>query len=207
MRVVPRVESWIKNTWNEYMKRSKNSQRSDCLAVGMRCFVMVSLVLFGVFLCAGCAKKGDVVARSRGERTPAAVVLEKEIRNAVSSTPTIKAFAEITVIMWDRVRRSQAAIVVQRPLNLRIDMMDGLADVLAKLGSVDGELWLYIPGGGGLYTGKAAKRGLGRVTGLSLNAPELISVLSGMPPITDESVVLESGGGSFFTMNEGDFRL
>ena len=189
------------------MKKLRSSQRNDGIAVGMRWFRVAVFVLLAVFLCTGCAKKGAVVARPVGERTAAAVELEGEIKKTISMTPTIKAFAEITIILRNRVRRTQAAIVVERPSNLRIDIMDELADVLAQLGSVDGDLWLYVPDGGGLYTGKSARRGLSRVTGLSLNAFELISVFSGIPPITDESVILESTDGLSFTVNGGTFRL
>jgi outer membrane lipoprotein-sorting protein len=180
---------------------------SNDRSVGPKWSRVFPFALLCLFLCAGCAKKGAVAARPGGLRTPAAMNLEREIRATIEATNTVKALAEIEVSMNDGDRRTEAVIVARRPSNLRIDMMDELADVLAKLGSDGGKLWLYVPDGGQLYVGASARRGLARMTGLSLSASELISVLLGVPPLVDDSIVLESGDGSSFTVNERAFRL
>jgi len=167
----------------------------------------VFLMLLGILLFAGCAKRGGVVARPDGERTSAAIGLEDGLESFVGATTKLETFADIEVILPGGVRHVQAAIILERPLNLRIDLIDDLVGVFANIGIDDGNLWLYIADGEKLYTGESARRGLARITGLSLSASELISILSGAPPITDESILLEFSDKSSFAFDDGAFRL
>ncbi|HLK10746.1 MAG TPA: hypothetical protein VKW76_05160 [Candidatus Binatia bacterium] len=129
----------------------------------------------GVVLVAGCALRGP-----RVEVRPATV---DELLGALTARraalTSLRARAQVRTglaRLWTR-----EAIVVQRPNDVRIDVLSpfGLALALGTDGSV---LWAYPPAEGTRYEGPATPANLARFLGTPVAVGDLADILLGLPP-------------------------
>ena len=147
-------------------------------------------------LTVGCAKERLRAARAQGQRTKAAEALERRIAKFTEATSHMKGLAWMHIDSGERDWRTDAAVIVARPLRIRVDAMDALADVWAKAGSDGSTMWLYIPGKRKLYEGRASPRNIRRLASFELEPRDLVSVIAGSPMVAGPPGVLESGKGS-----------
>lgn len=157
-----------------------------------------SIVLcVSIAILAGCAKPAPKVAKlPEGRRTRLAIAVEKDLSRLREATYTARglAWAELKTTGDDW--KTEAAIVIHRPANLRVDVMDSLADVWAQMGSDGRDLWLYIPGKGKLYRGRATSRNMRKLASFDWTPGDFVSILAGTPPVSEELQIVEVRGGS-----------
>ena len=143
---------------------------------------------------AGCAKVAPRAALAvEGKRTPEAAALEARLAKLKAATPTLKGLAWVALTTPEEDRRTEAALVVERPDRIRIDAMDALADVWAEAGSDGKKLWLYLPGRQKLYEGRASPRTLRKLAGFDWEPAELVSIVAGLPPLGEAPELLQVG--------------
>jgi hypothetical protein len=144
----------------------------------------------------GCARAPARTARAvEGRRTPDAAALEARLTKLRDATPSLKGLAWVELITADEDRRTEAAIVVERPDRIRIDAMDALADVWAQAGSDGKSLWLYLPGRQKLYEGHASPRTLHRLAEFDWEPADLVSIVAGLPPLPAAPELVQVGAG------------
>ncbi len=159
-----------------------------------RQFTSIAICLV-VFLLAGCAKPVPKVAKpAEGRRTRLAAQLEQGVERFRGATHAVRGLAWVDLDTADEDWKTEAAIVVRRPNLLRIDVMDSLADVWAKIGSDGKNMWLYVPGKGKLYKGRASSRNMRRLTSFDSEPGDLVSLISGMPPLPENAEMVQVGG-------------
>lgn len=163
-----------------------------------------------IFASASCAKRPQNIARAEvGKKTLVSLDVEKNLKSFIDATKTVRALVRFEISEGDEMRRIDGALVVNRPDQARFDAMDSLADVWAKAGSDGQNLWLYIPNKDRLYKGRVLKKNLNRLVRFDLEVPELISLISGIPPLHDQVRILQSGKRqeNHFIAMGGDFHL
>jgi hypothetical protein len=106
----------------------------------------------------------------------------------------VKGLAWVELDTADEDWKTEAAIAVRRPDMLRIDVMDSLADVWAKIGSDGRDVWLYVPGKRKLYKGRASSRNMRRLTSFDSEPGDLVSLITGMPPLPANAELVQIGG-------------
>ena len=155
---------------------------------------LTALILF-VVVSAGCAKPVPKVAKpAEGRRTRLAAQIEEGVEKFRGATHTVRGLAWVDLDTADEDWKTEAAIAVRRPDLLRIDVMDSLADVWAKIGSDGKDMWLYVPGKGKLYKGRASSRNMRRLTSFDSEPGDLVSLISGMPPLPENAELVQVGG-------------
>jgi len=175
----------------------------------MRIRFAIGCILLATLVWVGCAKKPTRPVAPQGRRTPRAEALEREISRLIEATRHVQAYARLELVTPDGTTQSQAALVVLRPASARIEFLDDVADVWAEAASDGKRLWLYLPLDHKLYSGRASRRNLRRLTDFEWEVPDLVSVLAGTPPIGDRPFLLEMGReteGLFFVLGR-DLRL
>jgi len=157
--------------------------------------VSICIVVLAVTLSA-CAKgPAKSAARMEGRPTEAAARIATELRGFEEATSHIKALASLSVDSEERNIRSDAAIVIERPNRIRIDVIDSVADVWAQAGSDGDTLWLYVPGKKKLYEGRANAGNMSRLASFYLEPEDMISLVAGSPPISNGEELTEAGTG------------
>jgi len=159
---------------------------------------------------AGCAKRPPHISHGEiGRATKRAGVIEANLRRLEDATHTIKALVRLEISNGGEFRSMDAALVVVRPDRIRIDAMDALADVWASAGSDGNKVWLYLPAKKRLYTGRMVRKNLNRLVNFNLEVPELISLLTGVPPLGKHIRVLQLGkrNNNHFVTRGGEIHL
>lgn len=142
----------------------------------------------------GCAKPVPKVAKpTEGRRTRLAAQLESGVMKFREATQTVKGLAWVELDTSDEDWKTEAAIAVRRPDMLRVDVMDSLADVWAKIGSDGRSVWLYVPGKRKLYKGRASSRNMRRLTSFDSEPGDLVSLITGMPPLPVDAELVQVG--------------
>lgn len=175
----------------------------------MRHFALLMAMAFAL-LSASCAKKPqNVVHAEVGRETLASADVEKNLKSLADATSTVRALVRFEISEGDEMRRIEGALVVRRPNEARFDAMDSLADVWAKAGSDGQTVWLYIPNKDRLYKGRVLKKNLNRLVRFDLEVPELISLITGIPPLNEQVQLLQSGKKqeNHFVAMGGDFHI
>ena len=153
-----------------------------------------TLITICLVLLAGCAKSAPKVAiRPEGSRTKLAAQVERKIDDLRSATRTMRGLAWVELDTADEDWQTEAAIIVERPDKLRIDVMDSLADVWARIGSDGRDMWLYVPGKRKLYRGRASSRNMRRLASFDSRPSDIISLLAGMPPLPPDAELIQVG--------------
>ncbi len=156
---------------------------------------LVAICVLSVAL-VGCAKGGTKRAvRITGERTRAASELAQRLRDFESATAKIKALVSLSIDSEERNLRSEAAVLIERPDRIRVDVMDSLADVWAQAGSDGDTAWLYVPGKNKLYEGRATAGNMSRLVSFYLKPSDLIALVAGSPPMAEGEELEEVGAG------------
>lgn len=156
----------------------------------------LTLLTLCLVLITSCAKEPSKAAkRPEGARTKFASQVQEDLEKFQAATGTLRGLAWVELKTVEEDWRTDAAIVVERPAKLRIDVMDTLADVWAKIGSDGKSMWLYVPGKGKLYKGRASSRNMRRLASFETKPADLISFLAGSPPISGGAELLQVGGG------------
>jgi outer membrane lipoprotein-sorting protein len=161
-----------------------------------------------------CAKKPLHIARGEiGWPSKRAAELFTSITNMSEVTSTLKALVQIEITDEEKILRTEAAIVLKRPGMLRFDAIDSLADVWAEAASDGNGLWLHLNSRKKLYKGKAVARNLQRLVKFDLDVPELISLITGVPPLSRDASIKQlgkrvenhflSGGGKYHLWTKG----
>ncbi|MFH1831070.1 MAG: DUF4292 domain-containing protein [Pseudomonadota bacterium] len=155
--------------------------------------MLAAVLLFGT-LVAGCAKAPPKEARMpEGRRTKLSIALEREQLKIKETTSTLRGLAWVELRTPEEDWRTEAAVVIERPDRIRMDAMDSLADVWAKLGTDGKDLWLYIPGKRKLYKGRVSSRNMKRLLSFEWEPWEFISLIAGALPIANEPEVMQVG--------------
>lgn len=168
------------------------------------------IIAIAVCLFASCAKKPAHISHEEiGRRTNAAGDVESAIGRLTDETAVIKAMVKLEISDGEETRRMDAALVVVRPDRIRIDAMDALADVWASAGSDGKNAWLYLPAKNRLYTGRGIRKNLNRLVNFDLEIPELISLITGVPPVGQRGQILQLGKrhGNHFAARGGEFHI
>ncbi|PIU56285.1 MAG: hypothetical protein COS89_06170 [Deltaproteobacteria bacterium CG07_land_8_20_14_0_80_38_7] len=118
-----------------------------------------------------------------------AIKLQSALKKRSDVIKTLKGFAFVEMVENNETRKTDIALIIQRPNNIRIDAIDSLADVWASIGCTEKELWLWFPLKKKLYTGKTKKKNLKKVFNFDWNIDELISILSGLPPYLNNNLI------------------
>lgn len=145
---------------------------------------MLLVIVPGTIL-SGCA--GRSVALSRSEYfTP-----ETALRALASSDPggrTITVTARIEFKIHSERRLLKAAMMMRRPAHLRLESIPlfGPPDFFLSLEA--GEIRVYIPAKEAFYIDRATEENLSRFLPLALPAVEIVSLLMGRLPETEETV-------------------
>lgn len=157
---------------------------------------MLCTIILLVFFGAGCAKEYAKTAYgpSSGRQTQASIILENQIRKFEEASSHIRGMAWFLIGDGEEERQTDAAVVVMRPDHARVDALDPLADVWARAGTDGKMMWLFIPAKSKLYSGRASKGNLFRLTKFDFEMPELISILAGGLPIKQGSNLVEIVG-------------
>ncbi len=143
-----------------------------------------------------CAKQSPrVVTGDVGRVTKQSEALTKALESYRETTTTMRALAWAEMGLDEEVRKTEAALVIARPTSLRIDAMDALADVWARAGTADGRLWLSLPAKRKLYSGRASRAMLSRLTGFDWRVDELVAVLAGSAPVPVGAQLHQVGPG------------
>lgn len=162
---------------------------------------LVVAILF-VASVAACAKVPPrTAAPEGGARTTKAIALENHIKRFVMDTAKIRALIWLDISDGETNRQTNAALVIRRPVSVRVDAIDELADVWAQAASNGEQLWLYLPSTSKLYSGRASRRNLHRLMKFDMDIPEIVSAITGSPPLADNKELFQTGpvkDGHFF---------
>ncbi|MFA4875355.1 MAG: hypothetical protein WC956_10280 [bacterium] len=152
-------------------------------------------IIICLVLLASCAAKAPSrrAVQVEGKRTTEAANLEKRLLAFHDATPSVKGLAWVEFFSGDEERRTEAAVAIERPAQIRIDAMDALADVWAQAGSDGQRLWLFIPSKRKLYEGRATARTLHKLAKFDWEPSELVAIVAGAPPLGDEPGILQVG--------------
>lgn len=149
-----------------------------------------------VLVLTACAREAPRTAlHEEGRRSRASTALERRLKNFEAATGSLKALAWLRIDSPERTINSDAAVVVERPDRIRVDVIDSLADVWASAGSDGQTMWLYVPGKRKLYEGRATEAGISRLASFGLSPSHLISLLAGTPPVAADEGIEEAGSG------------
>jgi outer membrane lipoprotein-sorting protein len=164
-------------------------------SIPMRKYINLTALMLFVVVSSGCAEPVPKVAKpAEGRRTRLAAQLEQGVEKFRGATHTVRGLAWVDLDTSDEDWKTEAAIAVRRPDLLRIDVMDALADVWAKIGSDGKDMWLYVPGKEKLYKGRASSRNMRRLTSFDSEPGDLVSLISGMPPLPENAELVQVGG-------------
>jgi hypothetical protein len=147
-----------------------------------------------LFLFAACAKKAPVVAKTpAGNLTRLAQSVQEDIGKMQAATASVRGLAWIVLNSEARAWQTEAAIVIVRPDKLRVDVIDALADVWTQIGSDGRDMWLFLPDKGKLYKGRASARNVRRLASFDAKPAELLSIVSGVPPLPEGAALVQVG--------------
>ncbi len=156
--------------------------------------IILGTLLLSLF---GCAKTAPKVAvPTDGRRTKLALQAQERIGEFAKATGELRGLAWAELDRSDEGWKAEAAIAIRRPDKFRIDAMDSIADVWAKIGSDGREMWLYVPGKKKLYKGRASEKNMKRLASFSFKPRDLISVLAGSPPLSEGAELVQVGPSS-----------
>jgi hypothetical protein len=108
---------------------------------------------------------------------------------SASGDQTLTVTARIEINSHGERRPLKAALMMRRPAHLRLESVPILGPPDFFLSIDAGELRVFFPGkdGGTFYTGRATARNVHRFFPLALPAADMVSLLMGHPPITEEA--------------------
>ena len=175
----------------------------------MRRLLPILIAVIFLFL-SGCAKKPPrVVTGEVGRVSKASEKLQLKVEEFSRKTHSIKALVKLSVSDESESRDTEAALIVIRPNRIRIDAMDSLADVWAKIGSDGEHLWLYLPAKNKLYKGRSVRKNLQRLLKFDMDVADLVSVITGLPPVKDGLKITQLGkkGEGLFIADGGLLRI
>jgi len=161
----------------------------------MRTYINLTALVALLVVAAGCAKPMPKVAKpTEGRRTKLAAQIESGLQEFRDASRTVKGLAWVELDTSDEDWKTEAVIAVRRPNKLRIDVMDSVADVWAKIGSDGESMWLYVPGKKKLYKGRASSRNMRRLTSFDSEPGDLVSLITGLPPLPVGAELMQVGG-------------
>jgi hypothetical protein len=140
-----------------------------------------------VFL--GCAGRKVVPSQPPGG---AYLSPDDALRALAETTPgdqTLTVTARIEINAHDERRPLKAALMMKKPAHLRMESVPILGPPDFFLSIDAGELRVFSPGndGGSFYIGRSTVRNVNRFFPLALPAADIISLLMGQPPRTEEA--------------------
>jgi outer membrane lipoprotein-sorting protein len=168
------------------------------------------LMAVGLSALAGCAKEGaGRPATESPALTQKAMALGDRIARLADVTSSIKAYVRFELVDGEESRKSDAAMVVARPNKIKVELMDSLADVWAEAGSDGKNVWLYLPSKKKLYSGRPVKRNLEKLVKFGIDAYDLVSLVSGVPPVGHDVDIMQVGrrGGDHFVAGDSGIHI
>lgn len=166
----------------------------------------IALLALLPLLIAACAKIPPQSAAQGGVRNGRAEALERRLQELARNTGTLKALAWVEFSDGEEERRTEAALVLERPSSVRVDAMDALADVWAQAGSDGSRMWLLLPSRGKLYSGRASRSHLRRLVNFDWEMADAISLIAGTPFSSDRLSFRQVGDAAenhFLASEEG----
>ncbi len=133
------------------------------------------------FICS-CAKTPSKTVHPNGIRNQRAINLESSLKERKQKINTLHGFAKVFIDDNVEILETEAAIVIERPNQFRIEAMDSLADTWAIAGLNGSKFWLNLPQKNKLYQKKAKKKYLKKYLAADINFTDLISIISGIIP-------------------------
>jgi len=136
-------------------------------------FIMVLCLLA---LTCGCAGK----AVMESGRPPDAL---ERIPRAIQKTDRIVATAQIELTTAEGRYPVRAALILQRPSYLRLEMLPVIGTPDLFLTATPDEMRIFIPSRGEFYTGKPSAENVARFLPWALNVEDIVMILSGAYPV------------------------
>ena len=156
--------------------------------------VIIMLLCLGVVIASGCAN-GVYVGPERD--VPAEQML-KQVSQSIGPDERIVAMVNIDVETAQGRYPVKAAIILQRPSYVRLELMPVIGPPDLFLTATPSEMKIFIPSRGEFYVGKPTSRNLERFLPWSLGIDDMVMILSGTYPS------LPGGKPSYETFMEGD---
>lgn len=170
----------------------------------------LSAAMIVMIFMVSCAKQPPHIARGEIGRLSARADEVLDNINAIKkSSQTIKAMIHVYIEDGENNRGTDAALIAERPAKLRFDAMDSLADVWAMAATDEKTVWLYMPAKRKLYRGKSISRNLRRLVDFDLEISELVSLMTGVPPVGTHTQLFQIGkrNENHFLLRGGRYHL
>ena len=159
------------------MKKPVISERAD------RSFMRLTFFLLFLVMLAGCAPKAAFIPE------PLPADIEKNLLARLQESgdyfQSLKGLAKVQVSTPDRSLRVNQAVLVERPHNLRTEVMGLFGQTYMILASNKEQLSVYLPQSGDFYEGKPTSENLLKFMRLPFEVDDLVRILLYQVPVVN----------------------
>lgn len=159
-----------------------------------RLLVFVLLIAFGF----GCAPTKRAGVAKRAPMDPRALDVIAAFDERRDSIKTFRAMGKATLTAFDE-HEADIVLVLQMPDRLRMEAMDDVADVVARVASNGSRISASLPTEGKKFSGRASRATLKRLMGVEWNMSDMVSTLVGIAPLPKNAYLqrMSKGVGRF----------
>ncbi len=185
------------NPMETFSRSGKMIQAARCSR--HRTFPLFGIALLGLVALASCAGQAPIIPPSFYESPEAA------LRALAATSPgeqAVTATVRIEIIHKDQHYPLKVAVMMKRPALLRVESIPLLGPPDLFLSVADGELRVFLPGTNAFYQGRATPQNISRFFPVSIPAADIVSLLMGVPPDSEERMRLYRG-----VREEGLYRV
>ena len=159
-----------------------------------RFLVFLLIIAFGF----GCAPTKHARVAKRAPMDPRARDVIAALDERRDSIRTFRAMGKATLTAFDE-HEADIVLVLQLPNRMRMEAMDDVADVIARVASNGSRISASLPAEGKRMSGRASRATLKRLIGVEWDMRDMVAALAGIAPLP-KNVYLErmsKGAGRF----------
>lgn len=156
-----------------------------------RLLIFLLIIAFGF----GCAptKRGRVAKRAAMDpRARDAIAALDERRAAIK---TLRALGRATLTAFDE-HEADIVLVLQLPNRMRMEAMDDVADVIARVASNGSRISASLPAEGKRISGRASRATLKRLVGVEWDMRDMVETLAGIAPLPEDTYLERASKGT-----------
>lgn len=159
-----------------------------------RLLVFILLVALGF----GCAPTKRARVAKRAPMDPRALDVIASLDQRRASIKTLKALGKATLTAFNE-HEADIVLVLQMPNRMRMEAMDDVADVIARVASNGSRISASIPSEGKKMSGRASPSTLKRLMGVEWTMSDMVSTLTGIAPLPKNAYLerMSKGVGGF----------